>query len=330
MNPSTVSRALNPSTRHLITEEVIEKITRAADEMGYFPNRMAAALVHNKSHTIGLIISTITNPVFPPVVCGLEEVLYKAGYTLVTMSSNNIEDYERTAYGRIRERAIDGCILASAVRQDPVVDEFLKQGFPLVLVNRMTDRQDVHAVINDDEAGMRLAIDHLTGLGHRKIAHITGPMEVSTCFARLQGFTASMKSKGLSPEYVMHTTSFTAEAGFRAMKELLALKADITAVAAGSDLLALGCLDAIRDAGLSCPADISVTGYNDIPMMDRISPALTTVTVPQLEIGQKAAETLLALLEGTEKDDEKRGNIIKVTPSLSIRESTRPVGWWSP
>ncbi|MFC7047903.1 LacI family DNA-binding transcriptional regulator [Emcibacter nanhaiensis] len=323
VNPSTVSRALNPATKHLITEEVIEKISKAADEMGYFPNRMAAALVHNKSHTIGLIISTITNPVFPPMVCGLEAALYKAGYTLVTMSSDNIEDYERTAYRRLRERAIDGCILASATREDPVVDEFLKHGFPLVLVNRMTDRQDVNAVINNDEAGMQLAVDHLTSLGHTKIGHISGPLAVSTCYTRLQGFKAGMRAKGLDPDHVVEAKEFSAKEGYRAMKKLLAGNAGLTAVAAGSDILALGCLDAIREAGLSCPEDISLTGFNDIPMMDRISPALTTVTVPQYEIGQKAAEILLAMLEGSQPVDGEAGQVIKVLPKLTLRESTR-------
>jgi LacI family transcriptional regulator len=187
----------------------------------------------------------------------------------------------------------------------------------------MTDRQDVNAVINNDEAGMQLAVDHLTSLGHSKIGHIAGPLAVSTCYTRLQGFKAGMRAKGLDPDHVAEAGEFSAKEGYRAMKKLLASKADLTAVAAGSDILALGCLDAIREAGLNCPDDISVTGYNDIPMMDRITPALTTVTVPQHEIGEKASEILLAMLEGNQPVDGEAGQVIKVLPKLTIRESTR-------
>ncbi len=321
VNPSTVSRALNPSTKHLITAEVVEKISKAAEEMGYFPNRMAAALVQRRSFTIGMLVPDVTNPVFPPIIRGLEDGLEKAGYTLITVNSDNIEEYEKTAFRRLRERAIDGCVMASAHRQDQVVDDCLKQKLPLVLVNRTTDRQDVNAVINDDEAGIEDALNHLIELGHKRIMHIAGPQDTSTGFVRLRKFKSHLKGKKLPSDLVVVANGFTEKAGYDAMKKMLAKKSDFTAVLAGNDLLALGCLDALQEAGMKCPDDISVIGYNDIPMMDRVAPALTTIAIPQYQIGQRAAEILLNQLQ------ESGGEIVlaRLKPKLIVRDSTRKI-----
>lgn len=321
VNPSTVSRALNPSTKHLITAEVVEKITRAADDMGYFPNRMAAALVQKRSFTIGMLVPDVTNPVFPPIIRGIEDALEKTGYTLITVNSDNMEEYEKTAFRRLREHAIDGCIMATAHREDEVVDDCLKQKIPLVLVNRTTDRQDVNAVINDDEAGIADALDHLIGLGHKKIAHIAGPQNTSTGYVRLKKFKSFLKSKKLPNDMVLVAGGFSEKAGYNAMRKLLNKTRDLTAVMAGNDLMALGCIDAIQEAGLECPGDISLIGYNDMPLMDRITPSLTTVSIAQYQIGQRAAEILLNQLQGAE------GEIVfaRLKPKLIIRGSTRQI-----
>lgn len=319
VNPSTVSRALNPATKHLITAEVVAKISKAAEDMGYFPNRMAAALVQKRSFTIGMLVPDVTNPLFPPIIRGLEDALVKEGYTLITVNSDNMEEYEKTAFRRLRERAIDGCVMASTLRKDEVVDDCLKQHLPLVLVNRTTDRKDVNSVINDDAAGVKFSLDHLTELGHKKIAHIAGPLNTSTGHMRRKTFKSYMKSAKLADDMIEATRGFTEEAGYGAMKKLLAKHKGFTAVVAGNDLVALGCLDAMKEVGLKCPKDISIVGYNNMPLMDRITPALTTVSVPQYQIGQRAAEILLNQIKGTADETV----MVRLKPELIIRDSTR-------
>ncbi len=319
VNPSTVSRALNPATKHLITNEVIDKISKTADEMGYFPNRMAAALVQKRSHIIGMLVPDVTNPLFPPIIRGLEDSLEKEGYTLITVNSDNMEEFEKTAFRRLRELAVDGCVMASALRKDEVVDDCLRLDIPLVLVNRTTDRHDVNAVVNDDEVGVEFSLDHLIDLGHSKIAHITGPLNTSTGYLRQRKFKSYMKEKKLANNMVEIASSFTEKAGYDAMNKLFAKYKEFTAVLAGNDLLALGCLDAMKEAGLSCPEDISIIGYNDIPLMDRIKPALTTVSISQYRIGQRAAEILLNQING--KDYEIV--MTRLKPKLVVRDSTR-------
>lgn len=318
VNQSTVSRALNTSTSHMVTPELVKKVSDKARELGYYPNRMAAALVHNRSFTVGMLVPDLTNPVFPPIIRGLEDVFDKHGYTLIVINSDNKEEYERTAFRKLRERGIDGCIMATAHRQDDVVDECMQQKIPLVLVNRMTDRHDVNCVINDDEVGIRLTVDHLLELGHEKIAHISGPQNTTTGHARLKKFKACMKEHKLEHSHVVIGKSFSVKSGYEAMKKLLKQKEDITAVVTANDLLALGCLDAMKEAGLKCPEDISITGYNNIPFMGRIMPALTTVAIEHYQIGLRAAETLLAQL----KSKDRETIVIKLMPKLIVRDST--------
>lgn len=318
VNVSTVSRALNPDTRHMITPEVVQKVMKAAEKMGYYPNRVAAALARNRSNTIGVLIPDLMNPVFPPIMRGLQDCCDKAGYTLISANSDNKADYERKALREMRERAVDGCILATARRDDPLIEECIQQKLPFVLINRTVDREGVNAVINDDAAGIRMAVDHLISLNHKHIAHIAGPLTTSTGFARYEEFVSRMHLKGLNTDLIANAEAFIIEEGYRAFNELLARGEKITAVVAGNDLLALGCIDAMKEHGLRCPEDISVVGFNNIPFLDRMSPALTTIAIPHYEIGVQAAENLLEQI----RNPDKKAMVLKLQPNLIVRNST--------
>ncbi len=321
VHPSTVSRALNPETRHMVTGEIATKVEHAAQSLGYRPNPMAYSLKTNRSLTVGVIIPDLTNPLFPPIIRGIEDVLGKRGYTAVIANTDNDFDREELILDRMRARRVDGLILATARRDDPLLAEYRADGVPLVLVNRDVDDHSIRSVINDDAEGIRLAIEHLTGLGHRWIADIAGPQALSTGFQRHQAYRETMSAQGLDidDELIIFCDAYSVAAGYRAMSELLAKQRNFTASLAGNDLIALGCYDALREAGLSCPDDVSVVGFNDMPFIDKMAPPLTTVRIPHYDIGAEAARVLLSEMDnGEELSDEQ----IRLPCELIVRGST--------
>jgi LacI family transcriptional regulator len=201
-----------------------------------------------------------------------------------------------------------------------LVEELRTGQAPVVLVNRTIDRGGVSAVIPDDLAGMALAVEHLYLLGHRRIGHVAGPEDTSTGARRAAGFAASAKRLGLRQHPVVHAPAFTERAGHDAAATMFGRVRRPSAVVAGNDLIALGVLAAADEAGLPCPDAISVVGFNDMPFVDRIRPALTTVRIPEYEIGRRAAALLLARI----REPEQRPETILVAPELVVRDSTGP------
>ena len=323
VHPSTVSRVLNPKTRQMVTADIAEKVLTTADEMGYRPNLFALSLKTNRSFTAGVLIPDLNNPVFPPIITGIDQVMDGAGYTVIVANTDNQVERERTCLERLRERHVDGVILATAQRNDELVKHCREENIPLVLINRSTEEAQVPYVIADDFGGIGKVVDHLAGLGHRKIAHVAGPQTMSTGDRRYQGFVAGMRNNNLqlNDDLVVTCTAFTEAEGRRAASKLLAIGAEFTAVVAGNDLLALGCYDAFDARGIKCGRDISVTGYNDMPFADKFNPPLTTVHVPLQEMGAEAARMLLERLN----DPETPARSIHLKSELIVRKSTGPV-----
>jgi len=322
VHPSTVSRVLNSDTRDMVSREVAAKVTKAADELGYNLNPFARSLKTNQSFTIGVLIPDLTDPLFPPIIRGIEDTLSGYGYTAIMANSDNDQTHERMSFDAMKARKVDGFILATAHRSDELVDQSLEEGIPLVLVNRQVDTPSVPSVVNDDAAGLRILVDHVAGLGHRRIAHIAGPQSLSTGFTRYNGFVNAMRGRGLSvrEEDIVVADVFTEEGGYRAAKAIFENGTDITAVVTANDMLALGCFDALQELGIRCPEDVSVTGLNDIPFVSKITPALTTVRIQHFEMGEEAAKLLMRLIK-----NEDVGQIsIVLKPELIIRDSTAP------
>ena len=296
---STVSRALHAKTRHLITDELAERIVAAADALDYRPNPIAFSLRTRRSMTIGVLVPDITNPIFPPIVRGVEDVLVSRGYTALVVNTDNDPAKAANHIQMLRGRGVDGLIVASAQRRDPTLAEVVEDGLPLIAVNRMPDRRDISAVVNDERAGIGAVVDHLAGLGHRRIAHIAGPQALSTGFARCKAFRACVAARGLDrdPDLIVTATRFGESEGERCAGPLLDLSPPPTAIVAANDLLALGAIRALTGRGLSSPQDISVTGFNDMPFFDRLTPPLTTVRIQSYETGRRAAAMILQHIE---------------------------------
>jgi len=318
VHPSTVSRVMNPETRSMVSTSVAERITGIANEMGYARSPLASGLRTGKSFAIGVIIPDLSNPVFPPVVRGIERTLAGDGYIAILADSDNSQKSEQAIYESMKSRRIDGLILATAHIDDPVVNECVQEQLPVVLVNRTTDAHNVTEVANNDELGIQLAVSHLKGLGHKQIAFLGGPENTSTGRDRLRAFKSANNP---DPDLCFSCDAFTEEAGLAGMTTILDLNKPFTAVVAANDLLALGCYDALNERGLKCPDDISVTGFNDMPFVDRLSPPLTSLRIPHDELGVQAASLLLAEI----RDSGARRKTIRLDPELIVRQSTAAI-----
>jgi LacI family transcriptional regulator len=320
VHPGTVSRALNVETRALVNEETAQRVINAAEELGYKPNPIARGLKTNRSYTVGVLIPDLTNPLFPPIVRGIEDRLGEAGYTSLIANTENDPERERADVLALRTRQVDGFITATARRDHELLSEMVAAGERVVLVNRRLADGSLPAVTGDDREGMRLAVEHITALGHTRVAHLGGPQELSTGQQRHQGFLDAMRAAGVAPdpELVRFGSAFTEVEGARICRELLESGRTFTAILAGNDLMALGCYDVLEERGLRCPADVSVIGFNDMRFADRFNPPLTTIRLPHYEIGAAAAELLLERLQ----DPAAGPRQISLDPALVVRAST--------
>jgi LacI family transcriptional regulator len=324
VHPGTASRALNEQTRSLVNAETAERVLAAAEALGYHPNPIARGLKTRRSYTIGVLIPDILNPLFPPIIRGIEDRLDQAGYTSVIANTENDPERERIDFRAMRARQVDGFITATARRDHALLDEIVALGVPVVLVNRRLDDGALGSATADDRAGIKLAVDHLAELGHRRIAFIGGPTSLSTGLQRCEGFKAVMREHGLKaePKLTVVGESFTMPEGQRLCRHLLGGGKPFTAIVAGNDLMALGCYDALGEHGRVCPDDVSVVGYNDMPFSDHFNPPLTTIRIPHYELGVAAADLLLAQLDGS-PDVDGHGHVV-LEPSLVVRGSTAP------
>ncbi len=197
VHPSTVSRALDPARRSLIGDELVGRVRAVASQMGYRPDPIAASLRTRRSRLIGALVPDIANPVFSPIIGGLEETLTSAGWSLIVANAAD-EARQIALVDELAARRVDGMVLATAKRDDPVLRRCRSHRLPTVLVNRRDDRGLTSSVVSDDRLGMHLAVDHLVALGHRRIAHVAGPAFLSTGHLRREGFVAAMAAHGLS------------------------------------------------------------------------------------------------------------------------------------
>jgi LacI family transcriptional regulator, galactose operon repressor len=330
VHASTVSRVLNPETRDMVSKAVADRVLAVAQKLGYLANPLAAGLRTRRSRTIGVLIPDLTNPVFPPIVRGAAQTLAAAGYVVVLADSNNDVTDAQTIVESLIARQIDGLILATARREDPVVEECLEHGVPLVLVNRIADKTPVASVTTDDDLGIHLALEHLLALGHRQIAFVGGPQSTSTGYVRYRAFLSAMKERGLEIDrsVIVNGKSFSEATGKESLDKIIATSGlTFTAVVAANDLLALGCFDALAAHGLRCPQDVSVTGFNHMPFVDRFSPSLTTVHIPHNELGIKSAELLLERI----RSPDATPRTICLLPNLVVGGSTQALaareGW---
>jgi LacI family transcriptional regulator len=322
VHKATVSRALNARTRDQVNAETVKRVKRAARELGYVPNAMARSLRTNRSMTIGVIIPDLMNPIFPPIIRGIERVLQPRGYTVLVANTDAHDSVETSAFESLLQRRVDGFILATGRLDDqPIVEEAVAADVPVVLVNRGSGVGHYPLVSGDNADGIATAVKHLVALGHRRIVHVAGPLNFSTTRSRLEAFESAARTTTGVQFSTVNAESLTIEAGQDAMDELLARPGERpTAVVAGNDLVALGVIRRLRAHGLGCPEDVSVVGFNDMPFAEDFWPPLTTVHMPLREIGAEAARLLLHGIESGKQE----AATVTLPVSLVVRGSTAP------
>jgi len=318
VHPSTVSRVLRPHTRGLVTEAVARRVERVVRRLGYAPDAVAAGLRTRRTATIGVLIPDIANPVFPPILRGIERVLVPRGYTAIIANTDNRQERELAALAELAARRVDGVVVASARWDDDVAARCRRFGLPAVMVNRRPRDGRVSAVVTDDEDGAAQAVAHLVRLGHRAIGHVGGPASLSTGRARRAGFVAAMRAAGMRGAPIVAAAHYDIASGAAAARRLLDRHRGLTAIVAANDLLALGVYDELGRRRLACPRDVSVTGFNDMAFCDRFDPPLTTVAIAHERIGEEAARLVLASIGG----QAPVGELIRLEARLVVRGST--------
>jgi LacI family transcriptional regulator len=316
VHPASVSRALRGGKK--VSEETRQKILKISGEMGYRPNAIAAALRTKQTHLVGIIVPDLANPLFGPIVQGLEQELRRQGLMcLIVQTPQGIAE-RRELVVALANRQIAGLAVLAAESEDPMLEAALELRIATVLVNRGFGERRFASVVNDDRESVRLVLDHLASLGHNCIAHIAGPPASSTGRARREAFEELCNRQGLSA-VVAEASTFTRAAGYEATARLLNEPRSWTALFGANDLIALGALDALHQCGLRVPADVALVGHNDMPLVDLISPPLTTVRVAVGQMSKEAAQLLLQKMAQPQMPQSTR----VLTPELVVRQSTQ-------
>ena len=302
--------------------DTVERVLLTAKTLGYRVNAMAKGLRAQRSMIVGMLLPDLANPLFPPIVRGIEDGLRRAGYALILANTDRDPAREEALLDVLLERQVDGLLLATAEREYPLLTQ-ISSDIPVVLVNRTTDQPLASSVSSDDHQGMGLAVRHLAELGHTRIAHVGGTQSASTGELRYQHYLGWMQALGIpvDRDLVVFADWFTQDLGAKACNELLDRGVEVTAITTASDLIALGCYAALRARGLRVPEDISVVGYNGIRLCDEFAPPLTSVHVPKYDIGLRAAALIL---ETIDQPDSPPASMLLPT-TLQVRQSTAPL-----
>jgi LacI family transcriptional regulator len=318
---STVSRVINNDPN--VSETTRVRVLRVIEDMGYVPNMAARALVTRRTQVIGVVIpqrlTTIFNEpyYFPALLHGIANVFNARDYSMMLWVEEDHHDPQRFYDRIVRNRLIDGLIVASISQKSPFVNKMVEVDMPLVLTERPPQPLSHHSYVTiDNVAAAHRAVTHLIRLGRRKIAHITGDMTNPDALERLEGYRQALRDSGLpaDPSLIVEG-NFSRQSGYHGTKILL--PRGIDAVFASNDQAALGVLDALQESTRRVPDDVAVVGFDDLPAAATSTPPLTSVRQPVQDRGARAAQLLLDYVEGVEKDVRQ----VLLPTELVIRES---------
>ncbi len=292
VSTATVSRVLAGAIG--VRPDPARRVREAARQLGYQPNRVARNLRMRATRTAGVLIPDIENPFFTNLVCGIEDALQAAGYSLLLANFNEEPDRERIHLNTLRAEGVAGIVFACSSAPAAGYQELARARMPLVAISRVPAGVSVDLVKVTNREGAQAAVSHLLGLGHRRIAFINGPLAVSTALEREAGYEAAFEATGLAaPRDLILYADFRQRGGYNAMQTLLSLPNRPTAVFVASNLMTLGALQAIHERGLGIPSEIAVVGFDDMSWAMSLQPPLTAVAQPTRELGMTAARLLL-------------------------------------
>jgi len=310
VHPSTVSRVINNDSR--ISKKTKNKVLLIINKLGYTPNAVARGLKTKRTYTLGMLIPDITNPFFAEIARGVEDTANKNNFNVILCNTDDKLKKERTYLQ----------ILGTAHIKDKSILELEKKKFPYILVSRNIEGLDKNCIIVDDIEGGMMATEYLIKLGHRRVAHITGPLKTRSALNRLKGYKLALKKYEIEyRDELIGEGDFRIKGGYQVTKRFLKLNEPPTAIFAANDLLALGAMQAIQKKNFHIPEDFSVIGFNDIKLASFVYPTLTTIRQPMLEMGELAVKMLLRIIEEGEFNQRKE----VLESKLIFRESCRKI-----
>jgi LacI family transcriptional regulator len=317
---ATVSHVIN-GTRFVSTE-LADRVHEAMRTLGYTPDATARSLRVRRTQTIGLVIPDNSNPFFAELAQVIEEEGFEAGYTTILGNSTEQADRERRYVQTLVSKRVDGLIAALSREDDGTLERILEPaGIPVIVIDRDVKLPGADLVLYDNAGGSHAAARHLVELGHNRIAFIAGPADVQPAAERLRGFRDALHEAGLElPGEAVAEADFHYRGGRDATVKLLESPDGITAIAAANDLMAAGALRELAERGIRVPEEMSVVGFDDAPLAEMVSPALTTVRQPLQEMAQTAVSLLLARIAG--EDGQVQRHVLPT--ELVVRESTAP------
>jgi len=320
---STVSRALNDST--LVNEVTRERIKALALDMGYIANAVARSLKAQRSGTVGLVVTSLTDPFFADVMAGVDEVAGQAGLSMFVAASHNDPDREMEVIETFHRRRVDGVIVAASRLSNRYRERLARIHVPIVIINQHTEETpEFHAVAFDEHGGARLAVEHLLALGHTRIGYLGLGNRQRSNRLRRNGYREALREAGEAPDPAWALIVPEREIGARDDTEIgerylpRLLDQAVTAVFCYNDRVAVGALQACRAQGIGVPEELSLVGFDDIDLARWVAPPLTTVRQPRAAMGRTAMALMLALME------EREGHDCLLAPELVVRSSTAP------
>ena len=317
---ATVSRVINRSPK--VSPEARKAVERAIAKLGYTPNRAARSLVTRRTEVVALFVSepeerVFSDPIFASVVRGMGAATAEIDMTLVLVIARADDERER-ARRFLRRDHVDGVVLMSLHGDEPLPRQLARAGMPTVQIGRPLGRSGVPYVDADNRGGARLAVEHLLEQGRRVVATVTGPWNMNAGVDRLEGYRDALRLSGIEPRTeLVEEGDFGEASGYESMRALLAREPALDAVFAASDLMAVGALRALREAGREVPGDVAVVGFDDAPVAGHTVPPLTTIRQPLDDMTRRTAELLFAQIRGEPTD----GNVICPT-ELVVRATS--------
>jgi LacI family transcriptional regulator, galactose operon repressor len=320
VSPMTVSRVVNGSPR--VRADTRERVLDAITQLGYVPNSLARGLSRQKTGTIGLIVPDIVDPFFTLILRGSENVARRSGYRIILCDTNGNLEQEADYLDDLISNRVDGLVIA------PVSDlsrgnltRLARHGMPFVLIDRAVPGVESDIVQGDSVGGAMQLVEHLVGLGHRRIAHVTESPKVSTARDRLRGYTDALAAAGIAfdPALVVEGEAANTKGGYGATMNLLQEQPHPTAIFAVNNLTAVGVITAIRDFGLRVPEDIAVVCFDDIELASLLVPFLTVMSQPAETFGTLATQLVLDRINAREPE---RRRVVILSADLIVRESS--------
>lgn len=320
---ATVSRYLN--NNGYISQKAEMKIREVMERLNYHPNEIARGLAKKKTRTIALIIPDITNPFFPELVVAIEEVAKSKGYSIILVNTQAGDMDDNHFWKQLQNRYVDGFILASFEMSEKVVKAIEKLKIPFVRIDRAAENNTFDSIGLDNYKGAKLAVDHLIEVGCKKIAHISGPGSFPPSSERKRGYVETVTDRAMrngiaSPEdsVIVYEGDFTLESGKLLTQILMNEHKDVDGIFLGNDLMAIGCLKALKLMGYQVPKEVAIIGFDGIKLTEMVEPEISTIEQPIYDIGVVSTNKLIRKIEGLENDK----SILDET-SLDIRLVTR-------